>query len=77
MNKTIKDAIKSGHISKKQGENLPEKMVMGLIKANKRARTGDAKNKKKGGVVEKVVKVGKAKGKRGRPKAGSMVKVVK
>ena len=76
MNKTIAAAIKSGHISEKQGKNLPEKMVLGLIKANKRARTGDAKNRKKGGRVETRKKVGKQAHKRGRPKAGSKVKVV-
>ena len=32
MNETIKKAVKDGLITAKQGSNLPEAMVMGLIK---------------------------------------------
>ena len=59
----IKAAVKSGKISKKQFEKLPEALLMGIVKK------GDAK----GGVKEKRKK---ASGKVGRPKAGSKVKVV-
>ena len=64
-NPKIKKALKSGQISKKQYEKLPEKLLLGIVKK------GDAK----GGIKEKRVKVGKAKGKVGRPKAGSKVEV--
>ena len=59
----IKAAVKSGKISKKQFEKLPEALLMGIVKK------GDAK----GGVKEKRKKTS---GKVGRPKAGSKVKVV-
>ena len=58
----IKAAVKSGKISKKQFEKLPEALLMGIVKK------GDAK----GGVKEKRKK---ASGKVGRPKAGSKVTV--
>ena len=64
-NKEIQKAYKSGKISKKQYENLPEALLLGI------ARKGDAK----GGVKEKRKKVGKAKGKAGRPKKGSRVMI--
>jgi len=64
--KKIAAAVKSGKLSKKQAENLSTGLLMGIIKK------GDAK----GGIKEKRKKVGKAKGKPGRPKAGSKVKVV-
>ena len=64
-NKEIQKAYKSGKISKKQYEKLPEALLLGI------ARKGDAK----GGVKEKRKKVGKAKGKAGRPKKGSRVMI--
>tara|TARA_R100000700_G_C3138219_1_gene120894 strand:- start:434 stop:646 length:213 start_codon:yes stop_codon:yes gene_type:complete len=64
-NKEIQKALKSGKISKKQYEKLPEALLLGI------ARKGDAK----GGVKEKRKKVGKAKGKVGRPKKGSRVEI--
>ena len=64
-NKEIQKAYKSGKISKKQYEKLPEALLLGI------ARKGDAK----GGVKEKRKKVGKAKGKAGRPKKGSRVEI--
>jgi hypothetical protein len=65
-NPKIKAALKSGKISKKQYDKLPDALLLGI------AKKGDAK----GGIKEKRKKVGKAKGKAGRPKAGSKVKVV-
>jgi len=62
----IKAAVKSGKISKKQMEGLSEPLLLGIIKK------GDSR----GGVKEKRKKIGKEKGKAGRPKAGSTVKVV-
>ena len=64
-NKEVLKALKDGKISKKQYDKLPDALLIGI------ARKGDAK----GGVKEKRKKVGKAKGKAGRPKKGSMVKV--
>jgi len=65
-NPLILKALKSGKISKKQYEKLPEALLLGI------AKKGD----KKGGIKEKRKKTGKEKGKVGRPKAGSKVKVV-
>ena len=64
-NKEIQKAYKEGKLSKKQYEKLPEALLLGI------ARKGD----KKGGVKEVRKKTGKAKGKVGRPKKGSRVKV--
>lgn len=64
-NALIRKALKDGQITKKQYDKLPEKLLLGIVKK------GDAK----GGIKEKRVKVGKAKGKVGRPKAGSKVEV--
>ena len=64
-NKEVLKALKDGKISKKQYDKLPDALLLGIAK----------KADKKGGVKEKDKKVGKAKGKPGRPKKGSMVKV--
>ena len=64
-NKEVLKALKDGKISKKQYDKLPDALLLGI------AKKADAK----GGVKEKRKKVGKAKGKAGRPKKGSMVKV--
>ena len=64
-NPKIQAALKSGQISKKQYDKLPEALLLGIVKK------GDAK----GGVKEKRKKIGKAKGKAGRPKKGTKVKV--
>ena len=64
--KKIDAAVKSGKLSKKQADKLSTPLLMGIIKK------GDAK----GGIKEKRKKMGAEKGKRGRPKAGSKVKVV-
>ena len=61
----IKDAVKDGHISQKQSEKLPHNLLVGIIK------------KKKKGVDEERKKIGKEAHKRGRPKGGSKVKIVK
>jgi len=65
-NPLIQKALKSGKISQKQYQKLPEALLLGI------AKKGD----KKGGIKEKRKKTGKEKGKVGRPKAGSKVKVV-
>ena len=65
-NPLILKALKSGKISKKQYDKLPDALLLGI------AKKGD----KKGGIKEKRKKTGKEKGKVGRPKAGSKVKVV-
>ena len=61
-NPTIIKALKSGKISKKQYEKLPDSLLLGI------AKKGD----KKGGIKEKRKK---ASGKVGRPKKGSKVTV--
>ena len=65
-NPLIQKALKSGKISKKQYDKLPDALLLGIVK----------KGDKKGGIKEKRKKTGKEKGKVGRPKAGSKVKVV-
>ena len=65
-NKAVLKALKDGKITKKQYDKLPDALLLGI------AKKGDAK----GGIKEKRKKVGKEKGKVGRPKAGSKVKVV-
>lgn len=65
-NKAVIKALKDGKISKAQYDKLPDALLLGIAK----------KADKKGGVKQKDKKVGKAKGKAGRPKKGSMVKVV-
>ncbi len=64
--KKINAAVKSGKLSKKQADNLSTPLLMGIIK----------KGDKKGGIKQKEKKMGKEAHKRGRPKAGSKVKVV-
>tara|TARA_R100001440_G_scaffold72230_2_gene95815 strand:+ start:442 stop:654 length:213 start_codon:yes stop_codon:yes gene_type:complete len=66
-NPTILKALKSGKISKKQYNALPEGLLLGI------AKKGD----KKGGVKEVRHKLGSQKHKRGRPKSGSKVEVKK
>tara|TARA_R100000655_G_C2960370_1_gene188788 strand:- start:790 stop:993 length:204 start_codon:yes stop_codon:yes gene_type:complete len=61
-NPKIVAALKSGKISKKQYDKLPESLLLGI------AKKGD----KKGGIKEKRKK---ASGKVGRPKAGSKVTI--
>ena len=64
--KKIKEANKSGKITKKQMDKLPESLLMAIVN----------KGDKKGGFKETRKKTGKEKGKSGRPKGGSKVKVV-
>ena len=64
-NPKIKAALKSGQITKKQYEQLPDALLLGIVK----------KGDKKGGIKETRKKTGKAKGKAGRPTAGSKVEV--
>ena len=61
-NPTILKALKSGKISKKQYDKLPDALLLGI------AKKGD----KKGGIKEKRKK---RSGKVGRPKAGSKVTI--
>ena len=61
-NPKILAALKSGKISKKQYDKLPESLLLGIAK----------KGHKKGGIKEKRKK---ASGKVGRPKAGSKVTI--
>ena len=61
-NPKILAALKSGKISKKQYDKLPDALLLGI------AKKGD----KKGGIKEKRKKKG---GKVGRPKAGSKVTI--
>lgn len=65
-NKAVQKALKDGKITKRQYDKLPDALLLGI------AKKADAK----GGVKQKDKKVGKAKGKPGRPRAGSKVKVV-
>lgn len=65
QNPKIKKALKDGQITKKQYDKLPDALLLGIVKK------GDSK----GGIKEKRVKIGKKKGKAGRPKAGSKVEV--
>ena len=65
-NKTILKALKDGKISKAQYQKLPEALLLGIAK----------KSDKKGGIKERRKKMGSQAHKRGRPKAGSKVKVV-
>tara|TARA_R110000803_G_scaffold187423_1_gene249821 strand:- start:460 stop:669 length:210 start_codon:yes stop_codon:yes gene_type:complete len=46
MNDTIKKAVKDGLITQKQGANLPEAMVMGLIKKGGNAGMKASRGKK-------------------------------
>ena len=64
--KKIAAAVKSGKLTQRQADKLSTGLLMGIIKK------GDAK----GGIKEKRKKMGSQKGKAGRPKAGSKVKVV-
>jgi len=65
VSKAVEKAFKEGRITKKQMDKLPEKLLEGIAKSAN----------KKGGVKEKRHKMGKQAHKRGRPKAGSKVKV--
>lgn len=64
-NPKVLKALKDGKITKRQYDKLPDALLLGI------AKKADAK----GGVKESRKKVGKEKGKAGRPKKGSMVKV--
>ena len=64
-NPKILAALKSGKISQKQYDKLPDALLLGIAK----------KADSKGGIKEKRKKVGKAAGKAGRPKKGSKVMV--
>jgi hypothetical protein len=63
-NPTIVKALKDGDISKKQYEKMPDALLLGMIKKGKGM-----------GVKETRKKIGKEKGKVGRPKKGSKVMI--
>ena len=62
-NKEVQKALKEGKITKKQYDKLPDALLLGI------AKKGD-------GGKESRKKIGKQAHKRGRPRAGSKVKVV-
>jgi len=70
-NPKIQKAFKDGVITKGQYDKLSDGLLLGIIK-----KKGGAKPKSKG-VKEVRKKTGKEKGKPGRPKSGSYVKVEK
>jgi len=87
-NPKIQKAFKDGVITKGQYDKLSDGLLLGIIKkkgsrtakSSKDERGAKAKPKtkpKSKGVKEVRKKTGKEKGKPGRPKSGSMVKVEK
>ena len=72
-----KKALKAGAITKKQYEKLPEKLLDKVSAHNLSMQKKARKKAAPGGTKEVHKKTGKQKGKPGRPKAGSLVKVKK
>ena len=70
-------ALKNKAITKKQYDKLPTPLLDKVAKHNLSMQEKARKTAAKGGVKEVHKKVGKQKGKPGRPKAGSKVKVSK
>jgi len=75
-NPKIQKAFKDGVITKGQYDKLSDGLLLGIIKKKGGGAKPKAKPKSKG-VKEVRKKTGKEKGKPGRPKSGSMVKVEK
>ena len=77
----IQKAYKDGVITKGQYDKLSDGLLLGIIKkkgGKAPAKAKDKKKTKKGdGVKESRKKLGKEKHKRGRPKGGSKVEIVK
>jgi hypothetical protein len=77
-NPKIQKAFKDGVITKGQYDKLSDGLLLGIIKKKGSAKpTTKSPNGKSKGVKEVRKKTGKEKGKPGRPKSGSMVKVEK
>jgi len=70
-------ALKNKAISKKQYDKLPEKLLDKVSAHNLEMQKKARKTAAPGGTKETRKKTGKQKGKPGRPKAGSLVKVKK
>ena len=79
-NPKIQKAFKDGVITKGQYDKLSDGLLLGIIKKKSGAKTKPttkSPNGKSKGVKEVRKKTGKEKGKPGRPKSGSYVKVEK
>ena len=72
-----KKALKAKAITKKQYDKLPAHLLDKVAEHNLKMQKKARKTAAPGGVKEVRKKVGKAKGKPGRPKAGTEVKVKK
>mgnify|MGYP003650833864 FL=1 len=72
-----KRALKAGAISRRQYSKLPEKLLDKVSAHNLEMQKKARKTAAPGGTKEVHKKTGKQKGKPGRPKAGSLVKVKK
>ena len=70
-------ALKNKAITKKQYDKLPEKLLDKVAAHNLQLQKKARKTPAKGGTKEVHKKVGKQAHKRGRPKAGSEVRVKK
>jgi len=72
-----KKALKNKAITKKQYDKLPAPLLDKVAEHNLKMQEKASKTPAKGGTKETRKKTGKEKGKPGRPKAGSEVKVEK
>ena len=72
-----KKALKAKAITKKQYDKLPDHLLDKVAAHNLKMQGKARKTAAPGGTKEVHKKVGKAKGKPGRPKAGTLVKVKK
>ena len=70
-------ALKNKAVTRRQYDKLPAPLLDKVAKHNLAMQAKSRKTPAKGGIKEVHKKVGKEKGKAGRPKAGSMVKVKK
>jgi len=68
-------ALKAKAITRKQYDKLPAPLLDKVAAHNLKLQGKARKTAAPGGIKEKHKKVGKAKGKPGRPKKGSMVEV--
>tara|TARA_R100000541_G_scaffold26736_2_gene36106 strand:- start:814 stop:1056 length:243 start_codon:yes stop_codon:yes gene_type:complete len=76
-NPKIQKAFKDGVITKGQYDKLSDGLLLGIIKKKGGAKAKPKTKPKSKGVKEVRKKTGKEKGKVGRPKSGSYVKVEK
>jgi len=70
-------ALKAKAITKRQFDKLPAPLLDKVAAHNLRMQSKARKTAAPGGTKEQRTKIGKAKGKPGRPKAGSEVRVKK